>query len=556
MFKKPRLVLLLLIVWLPALAQTPSSSTTASFDEENEQIISALDSLVHLTFFDQKKRTQEVRSLNKYGFRANEVPQYPDSVIAYRIAHLPTPMSLAYNEHVKAFIDLYANRRRTLLERAMGLSNYYFPIFEETLERHQLPHQLKYLAIVESALNPTAVSKAGATGLWQFMYGTGKMYGLDVNFYVDERRDPWLASEAAALYFKDLYRVYKDWLLVLAAYNCGPGNVNKAIRRSGGKTSYWDLMPYLPKETRGYVPAFIAVTYVMTYAAEHNLYATPLISLPPDVDTVQVQGPVNIQYFGSLLDIEPAAMALLNPQLKQQFIPKSFDRYTLRLPASKVAEYERKRDVMEAYLNPAPVLLDSNVLAQHDSLPVLLASAQMHQVAAPEVRVIRHKVTKGQTLGGIANKYGVSVNELRRWNRLSSNMLQVGQTIKIEKKIAAPKSKPMIVQQPVKPKITAPVADLEDSTVVLASADSVPAAKTAAEPLAKTPAELQAKAKEERNTKTLQKNKISEHTVKPGDTLWSISQRYEVTVAELLKANNLNKNAKIQPGQKLKILLG
>lgn len=555
MLNKPKLVLLLLIGWLPALAQSPLTTTTTSFDEENEQIISALDSLVHLTFFDQKKRTQEVRRLNKYGFKPNEVPHYPDSVIAHRIAHMPSPMSLEYNEHVKAFIDLYANRRRSLLERSMGLSNYYFPIFEETLERHQLPHQLKYLAIVESALNPTAVSRAGATGLWQFMYGTGKMYGLDVNFYVDERRDPWLASEAAAMYFKDLYRVYKDWLLVLAAYNCGPGNVNKAIRRSGGKTSYWDLMPYLPKETRGYVPAFIAVTYVMTYAAEHNLYATPLISLPPDVDTVQVQGPVNIQYFGSLLDIDPTAMALLNPQLKQQFIPKSFERYTLRLPASKVAEYERKRDLMEAYLNPAPALQDSTLLSQHDSLPVLLASAQSY-TAEPEVHIIRHKVTKGQTLGGIAAKYNVSVGDIKRWNKLSSNMLRIGQTLKIEKKMAAPKPKPIIVQQPVKPKPATPAADSDDSTVVLASNDSLPAAKTTAEPQSKSSADLQAKAKEEKNTQTLQKNKSSEYTVQPGDTLWSISQRYEVTVSELLKANNLNKNAKLQPGQKLKISLG
>ncbi len=519
MLKKGFLLCLLSFVVLSAPAQQAGEGGTMAFDAENEQIISALDSLVQLTFF--RSPVPDLQRSNAYGFAPHDIPSYPDSVIDARLKHLESPMPMEFNNHVRGFIDLYAVRRKAYTERILGLSTYYFPLFEAILEKHQLPHQLKYLAVVESALNPNAVSRAGATGLWQFMYPTGKMYGLKVNYYIDERRDPELATEAAAQYFKDLYGIYKDWFLVLAAYNCGPGNVNRAIRKSGGKTNYWDLMPYLPRETRGYVPAFVAVAYVMQYAEAHNLQPAALVDLPAHTDTVQVKGPVNLQYFSLLLDVPEEQLARINPQLKQQFIPQAIEAYTLHLPAAKIPEFERKRELMFAYLNPPAILSDSLALAdsclipQIDSIRAVLAAA----VEGPKVITIQHRVRSGETLSGISVQYGVSVAAIKQQNKLTSNMLRVGQRLTIEKQTDG-KGGAQFAQSPPQ---KAPVQRVDNSSAVPAS--------TA------------------RNT--------AYYTVKPGDSLWSISQGLPgVTVADLQKANNLNKNSKIKPGQKLKIQTG
>lgn len=519
MLKKGFLLCLLTFAVLSAPAQQPDEGARQAFDAENEQIISALDSLVHLTFF--RSPVPDLQRTNAYGFAPHDIPSYPDSVIDARLRHLESPMPLVFNNHVRGFIDLYAVRRKAYTERILGLSTYYFPLFEAILEKHQLPHQLKYLAVVESALNPNAVSRAGATGLWQFMYPTGKMYGLKVNYYIDERRDPELATEAAAQYFKDLYGIYKDWFLVLAAYNCGPGNVNRAIRKSGGKTNYWDLMPYLPRETRGYVPAFVAVAYVMQFAEAHNLYPAAVVDLPAHTDTVQVKGPVNLQYFSLLLDVPEEQLARINPQLKQQFIPQAIDAYALHLPVEKIPEFERKRELMFAYLNPPAILSDSLALTDSclipeiDSIRAVLAAA----VEGPKVITIQHRVRSGETLSGISVKYGVSVAAIKQQNKLTSNMLRVGQRLNIEKQTDG-KGGAQYAQSPKPP---SPVVREDNSRTASSSTG----------------------------------NNTAYYTVKPGDSLWSISQGLPgVTVADLQKANNLKKNSKIKPGQKLKIQTG
>ena len=237
-------------------------------------LVRQLDSLATVKFFNKYKFETDTAALNIYGYQPNEIPSFSDSIYELRIEvlNVQTPIELIYNQHVKAFIKLYAKRGRKQTARMLGLKEIYFPMFEQVLDKYDMPLELKYLAVVESALNPTAGSRAGAKGLWQFMYGTGRLYGLHTNSLVDDRFDPYKATEAAARLLKDLYGIYGSWELALAAYNSGPGNVNRAIRRAGGVKNYWAIWPFLPRETRGYVPAFIAVNYIFNYATEHNIY--------------------------------------------------------------------------------------------------------------------------------------------------------------------------------------------------------------------------------------------------------------------------------------------
>jgi Soluble lytic murein transglycosylase and related regulatory proteins (some contain LysM/invasin domains) len=355
-----------------------------------------------------------------------------DSIYINRLYSLPSEMELAFNPIVRSYIDMYTGRRRNSVEYFLGKSHYFFPIFEQALDKYGLPLELKYLPIIESALNPTIVSRAGATGLWQFMIGTGKMYNLEINSLVDERRDPLLSTDAAARYLKDLYNIYGDWNLVIAAYNCGPGNVNKAIRRSGGATDYWTIYPYLPRETRGYVPAFIAATYIMNYYKEHNICPSEY-DHPHSTDTVQVDKYLHLQQIADVLNISLEEIQNLNPQYKKGVVPGEYKKYLVTLPSHKASDFEVYKDAIYSHR--------VNELLAHRKVVEPKGATGNYSGTSK----VRHKVRRGETLSTIASKHRVTVNQLKRWNGLKSTKLRVGQVLAVNK--PTPKSKTPVKQQ-------------------------------------------------------------------------------------------------------------
>jgi membrane-bound lytic murein transglycosylase D len=394
--------------------ETVSDTTSVVTINHDDPIVAMLDSLANLKIFHNIESRADTSIIRKYNFPPAFVPVYDDSVYAARIQRLSdySPFDLVYNAHVRSFIELYATRQRGLTERVMGLGQLYFPLFEEQLDRHNIPLELKYLAVIESALNPTARSRAGASGIWQFMYHTGKMYGLNVNSYVDDRCDVRRATIAACEHLVDLYKIYEDWSLVLAAYNAGPGNVNRAIRRAGGVRDYWAIRPYLPQETRNYVPAFIAVTYVLEHAEDHNLYALPPVYSHLDVDTVVVASQLNLQHVSKLLDIPMDHLRYLNPAFRKNIIPNNSEKpYVLHLPREKTALFLANETEILNYRTPEQ--------QRHDAL-----------LARVEETVV-HTVRSGETLGAIARRYNTSVAEIQRMNNLRGTTIRVGQRLTV-----------------------------------------------------------------------------------------------------------------------------
>ena len=297
----------------------------------------------------------------------DENPTYTPEEYIERLRRMPTVMEMGYNDIVQRFIDRYMGRLRHSVSYMLGAANFYVPIFEEALEAYQVPLELKYLPVIESALNPKAVSRVGATGLWQFMLGTGKQYGLEVNSLVDERRDPVRASYAAARYLRDLYRIFGDWNLVIAAYNCGPGNINKAIHRSGGLKDYWQLYPYLPAETRGYVPAFIAANYAMTYYCEHNI--CPMSTrLPLQTDTIVVNRDVHLEQISAVLDLDIEMLRSLNPQYRRDIVPGATKKYAIRLPMADTGRFIDMQDSIYSY-RTSELLTKRAVVEVNDDQP-------------------------------------------------------------------------------------------------------------------------------------------------------------------------------------------
>ena len=344
-----------------------------------------------------------------------------DTVYRNRLAALPCIMEMPYNSYVKSCIDLYTVRKRQQMGVMLGIGQYYFPLFEQILAANDMPLELKYLPVIESALNPSAFSHMGAAGLWQFMVATGRMYGLEINSLVDERLDPIKATHAAVRYLKDLYAIYGDWHLVIAAYNCGPGSVRKAISRSDGKRDYWAIYPYLPKETRGYVPIFIAATYAMEYASEHNICPTK-VDMPVMSDTVQINEPLHLEQIAAVINIPLNELRRLNPQYRKNIIPGAYKPYSLCLPAHYVNPFiENYNDI---------VLYNADELINNRRKEIEIA----RQIpSGSSGKVIYHTVKKGQTLGGIAQTYGVSVSKLRQWNNISGSFIKAGQKLKIMK---------------------------------------------------------------------------------------------------------------------------
>jgi len=275
-------------------------------------------------------------------------PVFADSVYINRLQRIPAVMEFPYNDIIRKFIDIYTGRMRNQVSFMLSACNFYIPLFEEALDAYDLPLELKYLPVIESSLNPNAVSRVGAAGLWQFMISTGKQYGLEINSLVDERRDPIKATWAAARYLKDLYNIYHDWNLVIAAYNCGPNNINKAITRSNGKTDYWAIYNYLPRETRGYVPAFIAANYVMNYYCNHNICPMET-NIPISTDTVQVNQNVHFEQIANVLHLDKKIIKSLNPQYKRDIIPGESHTYTLRLPQTEVSNFIQHQDSVYTY---------------------------------------------------------------------------------------------------------------------------------------------------------------------------------------------------------------
>ena len=354
-------------------------------------------------------------SIDENCIMTTENPSISDSIYIDRLSRIPSIIEMPFNDIVKKHIEAYTTRLRNKVSFILAAANFYMPLFEEALDAYDLPLELKYLPIIESALNPTALSRQRASGLWQFMLRTGKIYGLENNSLVDERRDPIKSTWAAARYLKDLYNIYKDWNLVLAAYNCGPGNVNKAIRRAGGATDYWEIYPFLPKETRGYVPGFIAANYVMHYYCEHGICPMDT-QLPATSDTIHIHKDLNLNQVAGVCNIDIEQLRSLNPQYKKDIVPGNSKTYILRLPNNTANQFIELQDSIYAYKANQYLSKRKTVAVKENSS----GKGATH-----------HKIRRGDTLGGIAARYGTTVSQLRKLNNIKGNNITAGKTIRI-----------------------------------------------------------------------------------------------------------------------------
>lgn len=559
--------------------------------------------------------------LQNYTALDKEVDNRPDvattdAELIERLQAIPTTIEMPFNSVVRQYIDMYTGRKRSLVESMLGMSLYYMPIFEQAIEKEGIPIELKYLPVIESAMNPDAVSRAGAVGLWQIMLPTARGLGLEINTLVDERRDPVRSSEAAARYLRELYDIYKDWSLAIAAYNCGPGNVNKALRRAGddARKDFWAIYPYLPRETRGYVPCFIAATYVMNYYNKHNI--SPALAKKPIVtDSVHVNRRVHFQQIADILKLPVEQLQVLNPQYRKQEIPGTPDRpWPLVLPANQTYAYIMSEDAIAAH--------NADLYARRDVVepatgmearPATVDGQEGEWVVTEDVKW--HKVRHNETMASIAKRYGVSLKSLKRWNG-NIRKPRRGQSVKIvsAKRVFKPYEKQptdsTTIQQNVEPtdnllvrnpetagtateQLTATVdeataldsIDNGSEAVADAGMDAATTAETSAgaasdasgkvggafsashakqeaarqaeaERLAAEQAAAEKAAQKKAAADKARKKKQQQHktvTVRKGDSLARIAKKNGTTVAALQKLNPSVKSGKIQPGDKIRV---
>lgn len=444
------------------------------------------DSLLNIWYTHKMAAEEEVEyDMDSVKFESN----VPDEVYIERISRMNSFISLPYNEIVKNYIILYSEKMPSKMANILGLCQYYMPIFEEIFNRYDLPEELKAMAVIESAMNPLAVSRAGAKGMWQFMYSTAKIYGLHIDSFVDERMDPVKSAEAAAQYLQDSYEIFGDWNLAIASYNCGAGNVNKAIRRSGGKRAFWDIWPYLPRETRGYVPAFVGALYTMTYYKEHGI-RPEVIEMPAHVDTFKISKKLHLKQVADLTGAPLEELKNLNPQYRHEIIPGDSREYILRLPYNFTNSFIENEDSVyvhkkDEYFNPVTL--------------------KKIQDGGDGERIV-YRVKSGDYLGRIASRHRCTVAQIKRWNNLKSNNIRVGQRLVIYR------------------------GGVSSSSASSSSSQSQTSEKTSAAPA----------------------SGAAIYTVKSGDTLSAIATRHGISVNQIKEWNELSGN-NIKPGQTLKV---
>jgi membrane-bound lytic murein transglycosylase D len=491
-------------------AQNDTIENTITDQTFQDQLIKEMDDMLDLWYI----KCQIHKGVSPVLVDDTSSVAFSDSLVYQRLRAINTVVPLAYNNSVKKWIELYVYKRKKSSSILIGLSEFYYPFMQEIFDKYGVPEELIYLTIIESGLNPIAVSRVGATGIWQFMHGTGKIYGLEVNTFVDDRRDPLKATDAAARHLRDLYNIFNDWGLAISAYNCGTGNVRKAIARSGGKTDFWSVRSYLPRETQNYYPAYIAALYLATYHQQHGIPAAK-ISIPFSVDTIMIHNELHFEQISSVLDIDIDEIKILNPQYKRNVIPAYSEAYPLRLKNKDIIRFLDLKDSIfhykyEEYFAP---------------IKVYQGMFTGEAVASTDYKKMYHIVKSKETLASISTKYGLSVTELKQMNKLKSNYVK-------------PKQKLFVGYE----YLDKTPKDTVDSTKTVLLTDSIKTSSITSKPADTTQIKPEPKPL---------KDKI--HIVKSGETISSIARKYNKTAKQLLDYNKIKNPNTISVGQKIKI---